>query len=111
MALDTRAASLLDEDRAHLVHPLQHPADHQQPIVFVKGQGAVLTDIDGKDYIDGLSCLWNVNVGHGRAELGEVAAQQMAQLAYVTNYVGASNEPAIRLASKLVSLAYSNMRA
>src|SRR5581483_11393440 len=111
MALDIPAATLLEEDRAHLVHPLQYAADHQQPIIFVQGEGAILTDIDGKQYIDGLSCLWNVNVGHGRAELAEVAAEQMKKLAFVTNYVGASNEPAIRLAARLVELAYPNMRA
>jgi putrescine aminotransferase len=111
MATDTRAAELLAEDRAHLVHPLQHPSDHQTPIVFVKGRGAVLTDIEGKEYIDGLSCLWNVNIGHGRDELADVAAHQMRELAFVNMYVGTTNEPAIRLASRLVKRAYSNMSA
>ena len=105
---ETPTELLLREDREHLVHPLQ---DQQQPIVFVRGQGAILTDSDGKDYLDGLSCLWNVNVGHGRRELAEVAAAQMEKLAFVTSYAGATNEPAIALASKLVELAYSNMRA
>ena len=50
LATDT----LLAEDRAHLIHPLQHPADHQHPLVFVKGSGAVLTDSDGGEYLDGL---------------------------------------------------------
>ena len=111
MAIDTRSSALLAEDRAHLVHPLHYPGDHQQPIIFARGEGAILTDIEGKQYIDGLSCLWNVNVGHGRAELADVAAAQMRQLAFVTNYVGATSEPAIRLASKLVDLGYPNMQA
>ena len=110
MTVDTRTA-LLQEDRDHLVHPLQHPSDHQHPVVFVRGHGSILTDIEGKQYIDGLSCLWNVNVGHGRRELAEAAAQQMEQLAFVTNYVGATNVPAIELATRLVGLAYPNMRA
>jgi len=100
---------LLREDREHLVHPLHSAAD--QPIIFVRGQGATLTDIDGTEYIDGLSCLWNVNVGHGRRELAEAAAAQMEQLAFVTSYVGATNIPAIALAARLVELAYDNMRA
>jgi adenosylmethionine-8-amino-7-oxononanoate aminotransferase len=90
---------------------LQHPSDHQKPIVFVKGQGSILTDIEGNEYIDGLSCLWNVNVGHGRRELAEVAAEQMAQLAFVTNYVPATNIPAVSLATRLTELAYDNIRA
>jgi adenosylmethionine-8-amino-7-oxononanoate aminotransferase len=111
MSTPTNAEALLADDRAHLVHPLHHPADHQNPVVFVKGQGAVLTDINGNEYIDGLSSLWNVNVGHGRVELAEVAAAQMSKLAFVTNYAGATNEPAVRLATRLVSLSYPNMRA
>jgi putrescine aminotransferase len=111
MVTQTRADQLLQEDREHLVHPMQFPQDHQHPIVFMRGRGAVLTDIDGNEYIDGLSCLWNVNAGHGRTELAEVAAAQMAQLAFVTNYVGATSEPAIKLATRLVGLAYPNMHA
>ncbi len=104
-------ASLLTEDRDHLLHPLYHPMDHATPHVWVKGQGAVLTDAAGKEYLDGLACLWNVNVGHGRKELAEAAAEQMATLAYSTNYVGSSNVPAIRLAHRLTELAYPNLCA
>lgn len=107
LATDT----LLAEDRAHLVHPLQHPADHQHPLVFVKGSGAVLTDSDGSEYLDGLAGLWNVNVGHGRRALAEAAAAQMETLAFTTGYVGATNIPAITLAARLVARAYPNMRA
>lgn len=104
-------ATLVADDRAHLLHPLQHPADHAAPHVWVKGRGAVLTDAEGREYLDGLACLWNVNVGHGRTELAEAAAAQMATLAYGTNYVGSSNVPAIRLAQRLTELAYPNLVA
>src|SRR5512132_518747 len=92
---------LVKEDQEHLFHPLHHPADHQSPKVWVKGEGIYLWDAEGRQYIDGLACLWNVNVGHGRRELAEVAATQMATLAYSTNYVGSSNIPAIQLAERL----------
>ena len=105
------AATLITDDRAHLLHPLQHPADHATPHVWVKGRGVVLTDAEGREYLDGLSCLWNENVGHGRKELGEAAAEQMATLAYSTNYVGSSNVPAIQLAHRLTELAYPNLVA
>ena len=39
------------------------------PVIFQRGEGVWLTDVNGKRYLDGLSCLWNVNVGHGRASL------------------------------------------
>jgi adenosylmethionine-8-amino-7-oxononanoate aminotransferase len=103
--------NLLDADRRHLIHPLHHPKDHAQARVFVEGRGAMLRTADGNEYIDGLSALWNVNVGHGRKELADAAATQMAKLAYASAYAGFSNEPAIRLAERIVGLAYDNMAA
>src|SRR3984885_2165044 len=102
---------LLDADRRHLIHPLHHPNDHANARLFIRGEGAMLTTSDGKEYIDGLSALWNVNIGHGRKEPAAAAAAQMEKLAYASAYAGFSNEPAIRLAERIVELAYSNMAA
>jgi putrescine---pyruvate transaminase len=96
-------------DLAHLIHPLYHPSAHQSPKIWVEGHGAVLKDIEGNEYIDGLSCLWNVNIGHGRRELAEVALEQMSTLAYASAYTGSTNIPAIRLAEKLSELAYPSI--
>jgi adenosylmethionine-8-amino-7-oxononanoate aminotransferase len=109
MALDP--AVLVKSDQDHLIHPLHHPTDHLEPLVYVRGRGATVTDIQGREYIDGLAGLWNVNVGHGREELAQAAAAQMSELAYFSGYSGSSNLPAIQLASKLVALAYPNMQA
>jgi adenosylmethionine-8-amino-7-oxononanoate aminotransferase len=102
---------LMDSDRRHLIHPLHHPKDHANARLFTRGEGAMLHTSDGKQYIDGLSALWNVNIGHGRKELAAAAAAQMEKLAYASAYAGFSNEPAIRLAERIVSLAYDNMAA
>jgi adenosylmethionine-8-amino-7-oxononanoate aminotransferase len=109
MALDP--AVLVKDDQDHLIHPLHHPTDHLEPMVYVKGQGASITDINGREYIDGLAGLWNVNVGHGRQELAQAAATQMSELAYYSAYAGSSNLPAIQLAARLVSLGPPNMQA
>jgi adenosylmethionine-8-amino-7-oxononanoate aminotransferase len=103
--------ALLTEDRQHLLHPLYHPADHAEPHIWVRGSGATLTDASGREFLDGLSCLWNVNIGHGRRELAEAAAEQMATLAFATNYAGSSNVPAIQLARRLTEIAYPNLTA
>src|SRR5262249_45104712 len=102
---------LLEADRRYLVHPLHHPDDHQQPLLVTEGKGAILRDAEGRDYIDGLSGLWNVNVGHGRAELADAAAAQMRRIAFASAYLGATTEPAIRLAEKIVEHAYSTSAA
>src|SRR5216117_3125955 len=104
-------AELVKADHEHLIHPLHHPTDNAEPIIYVKGRGATVTDATGKDYLDGLAGLWNVNVGHGRAELAEAAAAQIKELAYFSAYTGSSNLPAVQLAEKLIGLAYDNMQA
>src|ERR1700758_5299192 len=100
-AMALSAADLVRADREHLIHSLHHPVEHAQPLIYVRGRGATLEDINGRQYIDGLSGLWNVNVGHGRAELAEAAAAQMKELAYCSNYVGSTNVQAIALADRL----------
>jgi len=108
--MPVEAAQLIKDDQDHLIHPLHHPSDHLEPMVYVRGRGAVLTDVQGREYIDGLAGLWNVNVGHGRAELADAAAAQMRELAYYSAYSGSTNIPAIQLASKLMTIAYPNMQ-
>jgi len=101
----TAVADLLKADREHLIHPLHHPVDHVDPVVYARGYGATLQDVEGREYIDGLSALWNVNVGHGRAELAEAASEQMKELAFCSGYAGSSNVPAIGLAERLIEIA------
>jgi adenosylmethionine-8-amino-7-oxononanoate aminotransferase len=104
-------AELLDIDRRYLVHPLHHPEEHKAPLLVTEGKGAMLHLADGREVIDGLAGLWNVNVGHGRGELADAAAGQMRKIAYASAYVGATNEPAIRLGEKIVRHAYGNSSA
>ena len=100
---------LIARDTAHLIHPLHSTGAHQQGKVWVKGDGAMLTDADGTQYIDGLAGLWNVLAGHGRRELAEAARAQAETLAYVSGYTGSSNEPAIELAEHLAALTYPSI--
>ena len=102
-------AELLVRDHAHLIHPLHDPKAHQAGHVWVKGEGAILTDADGKKYLDGLSGLWNVMAGHGRAELAEAAKVQMETLGYCSGYSGSSNPQAIELAERLADLTYPSI--
>src|SRR4051812_20507942 len=104
-------SQLLDIDRHHLIHPLHHVSDHQAPLLIAEGKGPFLYTADGREIIDGLSGLWNVNIGHGRKELAAAAAKQMERLAFASAYTGATNEPAVRLAERLVDLSYSNISA
>jgi adenosylmethionine-8-amino-7-oxononanoate aminotransferase len=99
----------MGRDLAHLVHPLHNRPIHERGHVWVKGEGSILIDTDGKEYIDGLAGLWNVVAGHGRTELAEVAAEQMTSLAYCSGYAGSSNPRAIELAEKLATMTYPSI--
>jgi adenosylmethionine-8-amino-7-oxononanoate aminotransferase len=78
-------------------------ADHEVPII-VRGEGCYVYDEHGKRYLDGLSALFCVNAGHGRAELGEAAARQARELGFYINWSYA-HPPAIELAARIASLA------
>ncbi len=99
----------LIRDRAHLIHPLHNRAYQEQAHVWVSGQGAVLVDESGREYLDALAGLWNVVVGHGRSELGHAAARQMGRLGYASAYAGSTNRPAIELAERLAALCYPSI--
>ncbi|MBW2268979.1 MAG: aminotransferase class III-fold pyridoxal phosphate-dependent enzyme [Deltaproteobacteria bacterium] len=84
-----------------LWHPmLQHQGLAAAPRRIERGEGCFVYDAEGNRWLDGVSGLWCVNVGHGRAELADVAREQMAKLAY--SPLTMSHEPAIRLAAKIV---------
>lgn len=104
---EVNVEQLRELDKKHVFHPVTSLKQHQEngPTLIIKeGKGIHVTDVNGKQYIDGLSSLWNVNIGHGREELAEVAKEQMTQLAYSSSFQGMSHEPAIRLAEKIASL-------
>ncbi|HET7465904.1 MAG TPA: aspartate aminotransferase family protein [Candidatus Dormibacteraeota bacterium] len=102
------ASRLFELDRTHFLHPqgdLAAPEGTIPHLIMTRGDGATITDIEGRQYIDGLASLWNVNVGHGRAVLADAAAEQMAALAFSSAYGGFSTAPAINLATKLAEIA------
>ncbi len=105
----TTNAELLARDRAHLIHPLHDAAVHEGGRVWVSGQGCVVTDADGREYLDGLSGLWNVTAGHGRHELADVMRDQASALAYFSGYSGSSNARAIELAERLAAVCYPSI--
>ncbi len=111
MAVQTRAAELAALDEAHLIHPLYHPLAQKNAIILERGEGVWLFDVNGNRYMDGLSSLWNVNVGHGRRELAEAAAEQMSRLAFNNSYTGYANPPSIQLAKRIADLAPGDLNA
>ncbi|WP_339226940.1 aspartate aminotransferase family protein [Oceanobacillus sp. FSL K6-2867] len=105
---------LIELDKKHFIHPtssIQQQQEKGAKLIVDKGEGIYLTDKYGKTFIDAMSSLWNVNVGHGREELAEAAAEQMKKLAFSSAFSTFTHEPAIKLAEKIASLAPNGLNA
>src|SRR5581483_515076 len=81
-AVRTGRGTLQELARRHLwMHFTRLSAyeDHEIPII-VRGEGCYVYDEHGKRYIDGLSALFCVNIGHGRADIAQAGADQAKEL-------------------------------
>ncbi len=96
--------SLGERGAAHLWGHFARHGDGITPPVITRGEGVRIFDDRGRSYLDGLSGLFVVQVGHGRAELAEAAARQATDLAYFPVW-GYATPPAIELAERLAAYA------
>jgi len=101
------ANSLVEDDRAHWVHPVVSWRDHEErgATILRSGKGAYLKDIEGRELLDAFAGLWCVNIGYGHESVVEAAAEQMRRLPYATGYFHFASEPTIQLAQKLAERA------
>jgi adenosylmethionine-8-amino-7-oxononanoate aminotransferase len=96
-------AAIVHQDLHTVLHPIvQHRALEQKQMVVAGAQGSTVIDADGTEYLDAMAGLWCVNIGYGRTELADVAADQMRELAYYPHT--AMNAPAAALADKINGL-------
>ncbi|MGE3803639.1 MAG: adenosylmethionine--8-amino-7-oxononanoate transaminase [Gemmataceae bacterium] len=99
-------AELEQWDRDHVWHPFTpmqvYGAD--KPVFIERAHGCFLVDLDGNEYIDGVSSLWCNVHGHRVPALDEAIRAQLDQVAHTT-LLGLANVPATLLARRLVELA------
>lgn len=110
----TLKKQLIELGKKHYLHPsssIKQVRNEGPGIIFTEGNGVYLQDIDGKQYMDSLSSLWNVNIGHGRKEISEVAKGQMDTLAFSSSFNTWGHEPAIKLAAEIATWTPSNLNA
>ena len=80
-----------------------HTSSAEIPII-VRGEGCYVYDEHGNRYLDGLSALFCVNIGHGRGDIVQAGADQARELGFFTNWTYA-HPPAIELAARIAELA------
>jgi adenosylmethionine-8-amino-7-oxononanoate aminotransferase len=98
-------------DRAHVWHPFtpMQAYEAEKPLIIAEARGCFLIDLDGREYLDGVSSLWCNVHGHRVPQLDDAIRQQLDAVAHST-LLGLSNVPAIRLARRLVELAPAGLR-
>jgi ornithine--oxo-acid transaminase len=75
LSLDTESSRLIGIEDEHLTHNY-----HPLPVVVASGEGAWVTDVDGKRYLDCLAAYSAVNFGHGNAVLVAAAREQLDRI-------------------------------
>ena len=93
-------------DAKHHIHPFTdtQSLNKKGVRIIVKADGIYIWDSNGNRLIDGMSGLWCVNVGYGRQEMADAAAEAMKQLPYYNNFFQTTNPYATELAAKLASV-------
>jgi putrescine aminotransferase len=101
--------------RLDVAHHLPAQADWQEienlggSRIITHAEGCYIHDGDGNRILDGMAGLWCVNVGYGRDELVEVAAEQMRELPYYNTFFKTATPPTVLLADKIAGLTQNRL--
>jgi putrescine aminotransferase len=100
------SSSLSDIDINHHLHPFTDYKSMKKEgtRIITHAEGHDIIDTDGNRILDAMAGLWCVNVGYGRAELIDAAAEQLRKLPYYNTFFKTSNAPAAELAERLASI-------
>jgi adenosylmethionine-8-amino-7-oxononanoate aminotransferase len=98
---------LASDDKRYVWHPFtsmgEWCAPDREPIVLVGGEGAMVRDSRGREYIDGNSSIWTNVHGHNHPRINAAIREQLERVAH-TSFLGTTNPPAIKLAREIVNL-------
>ena len=96
------AQQLADWDREHVWHAFTQMQDYE-PLIVTHASGCVLTDIEGRELIDGVSSVWCNVHGHQHPVIDSAIREQLNKVAHVTS-LGMSNPTTIELARRLAEI-------
>ncbi|MBC8364695.1 MAG: aspartate aminotransferase family protein [Actinobacteria bacterium] len=86
-----------------LLHPFSPPSMPERDFLdIVRGEGSLVYDAAGRDYVDGIANLWLCQIGHGRTEVIDAVATQMRQIEAYNTFAPFTNGPAARVAEMIV---------
>ncbi|RBI83158.1 aspartate aminotransferase family protein, partial [Rhodosalinus halophilus] len=90
---------LKEHNARHMWHPMAHPGESlaKPPVIVTEAEGVRIRDVDGKEVIDAVGGLWNVNLGFSCQPVKDAIAAQLQRLPYYSTFRGTSNDAAIEL--------------
>ena len=74
-----------------------------EPLILVGGEGAIVRDSRGREYIDGNASIWTNIHGHNHPRINAAIRAQLGRVAH-TSFLGTTNPPAIQLAREIVEM-------
>ena len=97
--------TLANSDHRYLWHPFTQMQQWvaEDPVIIASGQGAVLYDVTGREYLDANSSIWTNLHGHQQPLITQAIKAQLDRIAH-SSFLGLSNVPAIQLAEQLSEL-------
>ncbi len=99
--------NLKQRDKKHLWHPLTQHKLHPDTIAITTAKGCVLTDENGKDYIDAIASWYTSMYGHCNPKITERVVEQMQVLDHVI-FSGFTHEPVVKLSEALIGILPNN---
>jgi len=102
---------LQKQDLDYIWHPCSQMKDYEEllPIIIKKAEGAYLTDINGKRYLDAISSWWVNTLGHCNKRINTAIKKQLDNLEHVI-FANFSHEPAINLAKRIINIAPDGLK-
>ena len=85
-----------------LLHPFSPPGMPEGDFVeIVRGEGSLVFDSNGREYVDAMANLWLCQVGHGRTEIIDAVTAQMHQMEAYNTFAPFTNGPAAQVAEMI----------
>lgn len=101
--------NLSDRDQQYIWHPFTQHHAGKGAIAIVRGEGALLYDENGKEYIDAISSWWTNLFGHANREIADKIKEQLDILEHVI-FAGFTHQPAVELSEKLIGMLPGNQQ-
>jgi len=98
-------------DRAHHLHPFTDFKDlaARGTRVITRAEHIYIYDVEGREYLDGMSGLWCCNLGYSRREIIDAVTRQLQELPFYNNFFQCAHPPSIELAETLAEVAPAHL--